>query len=126
MTVKQVFLLDSMGAALSVLLLGVVLPAVQPSLGMPGAVLDALALWATACLVYSLTCWRFQDLADARWLMGIMVANVFYTLLTLALVFVHRDALTTLGFFYFIAELPVIWGLVLFERRVYRGAYGRD
>jgi hypothetical protein len=88
-------------------------------------VLDALALWATACLVYSLTCWRLQDLSDAKWLMGIMVANVFYTLLTLALVFVHRDALTTLGFFYFIAELPVIWGLVLFERRVYRAAYGR-
>ena len=55
MTVKQVFLLDAAGAALSVVLLGVVLPAVQPSIGMPGVVLDALALWATACLVYSLT-----------------------------------------------------------------------
>ena len=123
MTVKQVFLLDSAGAALSVVLLGVVLPAVQTSIGMPGAVLDALALWATACLVYSFICWRFQDLSDARWLMGIMVANVFYTLLTLALVFVHRNALTTLGLLYFIAELPVIWGLVLFERRVYRETY---
>ena len=50
--------------------------------------------------------------------------NVFYTLLTLALVFVHRDALTTLVFLLHRGASGDL-GLVLIERQVYRAAYGR-
>lgn len=119
---RTVFALDAAGALLSVVLLGGVLPALQPWHGMPSDVLSRLALWATACLVYSLCGWRFAHPDDPRWLRGIQVLNTVYCVWTAALVVHHFPVLTPLGRVYFLAELPVILGLVAFEERVARRA----
>ena len=120
---RTIFLLDAAGAGLSVLLLGGVLPAIQPWIGMPHDVLAVLALWAVACLTYSLACYRFADPRAPRWLRGIMLANLGYCALTGALVWVHFEALTPLGVAYFIGEMPVLGGLVWYEFSVFRRAF---
>jgi hypothetical protein len=115
-----VFILDASGAALSVVLLAAVLPALEAYLGMPVSVLHGLALWALACLVYDLGCLALADLAKPRWLAGVVLLNSAYGLLSGALAVHHRHALTSLGVAYFIGEVCVIWGLVAFEVRVLR------
>ena len=120
---RTIFLLDGIGAFGSVVLLGVILPAVQPWLGMPLYILHRLALWATGCMVYSLGCYRFADHSTPHWLIGTMTLNTVYCVITASLLAVHHPSLTSLGIAYFIAEMPVIVGLVWFEFRVYRRTF---
>ena len=125
MTVKRIFLLDGLGAVVSVLLMSLVLPYFQEWLGMPLYVLYACAIWASGCMLYSWTCYGFMNLDESKWLFGIMLANTLYCVFTALLIAVHFNALTTIGLVYFIAEMPVILGLVLWERKIYRDNYGQ-
>ena len=123
MTVKQIFMIDALGAALSVLIMSVILPALQSWHGMPTYGLVACGLWAAASFVYSSSCVAWADLTQPRWLRGIMIGNTAYCGLTLCLIVSHLHTLTVLGTLYFLAEIPVILGLVMWERHVYRAAY---
>jgi len=122
---KRIFVLDAVGAFLSVLLLGVVLPALYPWLGMPVEVLHWMALWPSVCLLYDVFCLKAADLCKPGWLLGIMVLNTSYCAVTSVLIGVHFEGLTTLGVVYFLAEIPVILGLVAFEYRIWRLAFPR-
>ena len=121
--VKQVFVIDALGAAISVVILGFVLPPLKTQIGMPVNVLYGLTIWASCCMLYSLSCSRFVDLAHRRWLAGIMVANIGYTIATVVLIMFHFGRLTPMGIVYFVAEIPVLYALVFWERSVYRNAY---
>jgi hypothetical protein len=123
MTVKQIFFIDASGAAVSVILMGLILPAVQLWHGMPMHALFACGIWATVSLIYSTGCFGWADLEKPKWLQGIMFLNTAYCGFTFFLVISHRHALSLLGFAYFLAEILVILGLVLWERHVYRTAY---
>ena len=120
---KNVFVLDGVGAVLSIVLLAIVLPWLHPWLGMPLEVLSWLVYWPTVCLVYDALCWKFADPRSPRWLTGIIILNTAYCVATAILIGVHFDALTAWGVAYFISEIPVILGLVAFELRVWRGAF---
>lgn len=124
MTVKQTFLIDALGAAVSVLLLALFLPAFQVWHGMPLGALFICSVWAAVSLAYSAGCFAYADLNKPQWLRGIMWMNTAYCGLTLVLISRHLDALTPLGVLYFLGEIAVILGLVLWERHVYRTAYG--
>ena len=124
MSVKQIFLIDAVGAALSVLIMGAILTALNAWHGMPTYGLVICGLWAAASLAYSAGCRALADLTQPRWLRGIMMANTAYCGLTLCLIMSHLHLLTALGILYFLAEIPVILGLVMWERHVYRAAYG--
>ena len=123
MTVKQTLLIDALGAGVSVVLMVLILPALQPWHGMPMYALLACGVWATLSLVYSAGCVAFANLNQPRWLQGIMFSNTAYCGFTLFLISSHFHALTTLGVVYFVAEICVILGLVLWERHVYRTTY---
>ena len=123
MTAKQTFLVDALGAAVSVILMVLILPALQRWHGMPKDALFVCGVWATVSLVYSAGCFALADLNQPRWLQGIMVSNTAYCGFTVFLISSHLHALTTLGVVYFVAEVCVILGLVLWERRVYRMTY---
>ena len=115
---RNIFWLDAMGAALSMCLIGLVLPALEAYIGMPAHVLYWLTLYPLGCLSYDAFClWR-ADLSQPRWLKGIMLANSLYCVLTIVLVALHYEQLTAWGVAYFVSEIPVIGGLVLLERRV--------
>ena len=122
---RDIFLLDAAGALVSVVLLGVVLPLLEPLLGMPVSALRPLALWALVCLIYSSTCYLRADARRKRWLRGVVLLNSLYCVATALLVMHHFGRLTLWGVAYFVGEFAVILGLVAFELRVYRRAFGR-
>ena len=117
---RSIFLLDGVGAVVSVLLLGVVLPALQPWIGMPLRVLHLLALIPILYAVYSLCCYWLVDHRNPRWLLAIMAANTLYCVLTAILVTVHVGEMTRLGIVYFVADALVIAGVVAFEGVILR------
>ena len=123
MTVKQIFLIDALGAAVSVVLMFLMLPAFQLWHGMPMDALFVCGVCATVCMVYSASCFALADLDQSKWLQGIMWMNTAYCGFTVFLISSHFQALTLLGVVYFLTEIFVILGLVLWERHVYRTIY---
>ena len=117
---RIIFWIDAGGALLSTLLLLVLLPTIQPYLGMPIHVLYTLSLCPILCLLYDGYCLRFADLCNPNWLIGIMTMNTLYCVLSLILLVQHFSELTPFGIFYFILEQPVILGLVFWEYRIYK------
>jgi len=120
---KSIFLFDGIGALVSIFLLGVVLPAVQPWIGMPLHILYILAILPCFYAVYSLSCFWLINHRNPIWLKAIMVANSLYCVLTFVLVMLYFNEMTIWGIVYFFLEAIVIIGIVLFERRVFLEAY---
>ena len=124
MNAKHALLVDGLGACASVLLLGFVLPAMQPWIGMPTRILYLLAGIAALFAASSLSGYRFAGDHATRWLRAVMVANLLYCLLTCSLVALHLGELTAGGVAYFVAEAAVILGLVWAELQVLRRDQG--
>lgn len=113
LTVRRLFLLDGLGAAVTAVMLGAILPAFEQAFAVPGRTMVALALVAATFAAYSLTCyWRA---AGARFLLGIAVANTAYCAGTLWLLLSMRRSLTGLDVAYFAGEILVIATLVTVE-----------
>jgi hypothetical protein len=116
LTVRQSFAIDAIGAAVTAAMLAVVLPALEPYLGMPPRVLVPLCFVALGFAVYSSSCFALR--ASPRWLLVIAAANAAYCLCTLTLVVVLWNTLTPLGVAYFLGEVALILGLVALEVHV--------
>ncbi len=114
------FRIDGLGALVSAGLLGVVLPAFQPYIGLPRPVLYLLAGLALVLATYSGICAYRSPLRRRLWLGLIMAANLAYCALTVGLMVAFAAALEPLGFVYFAGEVAVILALVSFEWRVFR------
>ncbi|MBS2018727.1 MAG: hypothetical protein JST00_38020 [Deltaproteobacteria bacterium] len=117
LSVRRLFLLDGIGAALSAVALALS-TAFEPMLGAPVHVVVPLSLVAAGFAVYSLTC--HVRAAGPRFLFGIAVANALYCLCTLSVVLALRHSLTMLGIAYFLGEVLVIATLVFVEATVAR------
>lgn len=117
---KTIFLIDGLGAVLTAILLGFVLTNFEAYFGMPCNVLYCLAVVACIFMFYSLACYTFLKNRWRAFLSIIMVANLLYCGLTIALVCYYYSRLTPLGITYFLLECLVILGLVWLERRVYQ------
>lgn len=118
---KTIFLIDGLGAMLTAILLAFVLTNFEVYFGMPVNVLHCLAAVACVFMLYSLACYA---LLKSRWrsfLRIIMVANLLYCGLTIALVWYYYSRLTPLGIIYFLLECLVIISLVWLENRVHQG-----
>ena len=115
---RNIFLLDGLGAVVSCLFLGLVLPALQPYIGMPLFVLYGLAALAFSFALYSLSCYYFADHNNPKWLLGIITLNLSYCLLSLILLMRFWGLLTPFGATYFIAEKLIVLGIVSLEWRV--------
>lgn len=115
---RTILLVDGLGALLSAVLLGVVLPAFQSYIGMPVHILRGLAFLAVLLAFTSLGCYRFADPTNPRWLRLISSANLAYCAITLGLLVRYYESLTPLGLFYFVAESLIVMSLVVWERTV--------
>jgi hypothetical protein len=73
---KFVFLIDGLGALVSALLLGVVLPFFQDHLGMPLPIFYGLAALAATFCIYSLSCFFLVRTHQRKWLQAVMLANL--------------------------------------------------
>ncbi len=106
--VKTIFLIDSMGALLSAILLGLVLPMFEDAFGMPSNVLYVLSGIASLLFVYSFTCFAIKPASATAALKIIGVANICYCILSIALIIYFYRQLTVFGLTYFILEKIVV------------------
>ncbi len=117
---KTIFLIDGLGAILSAFLLGVVLIHYQELIGMPEKVLYFLAFIPCLFIIYSFSCFFFLRDNWRSYLKYIALANFLYCILSIAMMMVHRDSLTTLGYTYFVIEIIVVLIVVGVEYQVYK------
>lgn len=117
---KNLFLFDSLGAMLSVMLLGLVLPRFEALLGMPPSVLFILSSVAFAFGIYSLLGYLGVFGWRGVYLKAIAISNLLYCCATLVLMVVFYEQLSLLGIMYFIGEILLIGSLAMVEIRVAR------
>lgn len=112
---KKLFLIDSIGALVSALMLGIVLVQLEDIIGMPPNILYILSLLAVAFSIYSFSC--FVGFPE-RWplfLKIIAIVNLMYCCLTMGMVIYFGSGLTVLGILYFVMEVMIISTLVIIE-----------
>lgn len=120
MTFKKMFLIDAIGALISSVLLGFVLPYLNSYIGMPLNILYILAGLALIFFIYSLSCFFLAKENQAYLLKIIAIANILYCLLTISLVGNYISQLLTIGIIYFIIESLIIISLGIFELKFAR------
>ncbi|WP_370086409.1 hypothetical protein [Ekhidna sp.] len=111
LTIRRLFLIDAIGAALSAILLGFVLVSYQELIGMPVYILRILAGIAVLFFIYSISCYLINAVDLKVRLRTIAIANFLYCIATLILMVVYFDELTLLGVSYFLLEIVIITGL---------------
>lgn len=112
---KRLFLVDSLGAALTAFLLFIILKNFNQYIGMPEHVLIFLAALAVCFCLYSATCFF---LLKGNWQPFIRIiagANILYCILTLIFLMTYAPLLTTIGMGYFLMEIAIVCGLVYIE-----------
>lgn len=112
---KKLFLLDSIGALLSALLLGIVLVRFESTFGMPRQALYPLAFIACIFSIYSFICFLSITENGRPYIRVIAIANLIYCCITMVLVCYFYQQLNILGLIYFLLELVVILLLVIIE-----------
>lgn len=113
---KAMFLVDSVGACLSAILL-FAMANYYAVFGMPQIILYLLASIAFTFAIYSFCCYYFVLNRWRPYLMVITVANFSYSLLTMCLIICYYQSLTWMGIAYFVAELVALYAIILLEVR---------
>jgi hypothetical protein len=121
-TPRTLFLLDGVGALVTALLVGVVLPALGEHVGTPRPALRALALAAAVFAAYSLMCVAARPTRWPRYLRGIALVNAGYCVVTAAVLIRFASLLHLLDWLYFVGEIVVVLALVTLELRVAHAA----
>jgi len=115
---KVLFLIDSLGAMLTAFFLLLILRNFNEYFGMPETILTYLA-GKTACFcVYSICCFFFLTNYWSSFIYGIVVANLLYCVVTMALLIIYNAQLTIIGTIYFLLEIAIILGIVYLEFNV--------
>ena len=114
------FRIDVIGAAVSCLALGLLLPQLQPHIGMPAQALHVLAAIPIAFVVYDLACLATRRAERAAWLRPIALANLGYCAISAGFLVRHRDELAPLGWAYFVIEIAIVLALATVELRAAR------
>ena len=109
------FLIDAVGAFVSIILLALILPAIESVIGMPYRVLYLLAMIAAVLFVFSTLCSLFVRDRWRPFLFAVALGNLLYCGITIAAIVWFRGDLTTLGEIYFVGEVVVIASLAMFE-----------
>ena len=120
---KNIFLIDGLGALVSVFFLGVALPALEEIIGMPTHILYLLTVAPALFFGFDMYCFLYPRRANEKGLLAIIGANAIYCLVSSGVVIQHFDLLTGWGLLYFLGEILTLIALIVFEARVFRAAY---
>ncbi|WP_299215809.1 hypothetical protein [uncultured Aquimarina sp.] len=115
---KQLFLIDGLGALVTVFFLAVVLTRFQEYIGMPVKMLYFLSAIAFVFAAYSISCYFLNPKKWQSLLRIIAFANLAYCFITIICIYNFYESLTALGLLYFFLELLIIFGLVAIELMV--------
>lgn len=116
---KLLFLIDSIGAFLTALLLFVILKNLTYYFGMPKTNITLLFSIAACFCLYSAICFLFLK---GKWKLFIKIisfANLLYSLLTLGFLFANYNQITNLDLTYFLLEIVIISAIVYIELNVW-------
>lgn len=119
---RSIFLFDGVGALVSAVFTGVVLPLLSQWVGLPLWSLYGLAIFPVIYAVYSLSCYWFSKTIKSWMLKTIVMANLFYCVIAGIVIFVFPD-ITLWGRLFLTAEILIIFGVVAIELKVYRKAF---
>ncbi len=114
---KNIFLLDGIGAILSACFTGLILVRYSLFLGINVSLLQSLAMLPAAYALYSLSCYFFVPKIRPWMLITIISANLFYCLISAALI-LFRERITSLGKTFLTAEIVIILLVVYVEIKV--------
>jgi hypothetical protein len=115
---RILFLVDSLGAALTTFFLFIILRDLHVFSGMPKNILTYLSVVALVFCTYSAACFFLLTGNWTPFIRAISIANLLYCVLTMAFIWVYFNQLTTLGFTYFFIEIALLFALVYIELKV--------
>ncbi len=113
----KVFLIDGIGAAISAILLLLLIAPFESFFGFPAFAAINLALLPVIFSIYSLSCYWSKP-KSAIYLKIIAVANIFYCLLSLGLMIHYFHQLTLFGLLYFLIEKLIVLPLAMWEWKI--------
>ena len=116
---KILFLLDGLGAFISVVFLALILPAIQDKIGVSEGRLYYLAGLAGFLLLIDLYRWMAANDKWEKRIRLVIMLNLIYCAVSAVVVGLSYETITTLGLIYFAAEILIILVLVRFERSIY-------
>lgn len=114
----RLFLIDSLGALLSALMLGLVLANLENVFGIPPGVLYFLAFIACIFFVYSFLCFKGNIENWRPYMKLIAIANLLYCCLTIGVIIYIPQKPTALGLLYFVLEIFAVTILATIELKV--------
>ncbi|HYX33422.1 MAG TPA: hypothetical protein VE954_09935 [Oligoflexus sp.] len=117
MNERTIFLLDGVGAALSFILSGLILPYFSDALGLSKELIYSLAGIPAICMIFSFRCYGFIKPIKSWMLLTIILANLAYSLISGSLIVFH-DGLSDVGKYLLLAEILVVMGVMILEIRV--------
>ena len=112
---RQLLLLDGIGALVSAIMLGGVLVYFQVHVGMPSRILYALAIAASCFALFSMSSYYSKSVNPQNALRTIGVINIIYCLVSVSLVIYYYSILTLTGIIYFALEKIIVLSLAFIE-----------
>lgn len=110
----KVFQIDGIGAAISALLLMLVIAQFEFFFGFPVNVAKWLSVLPFAYSVFSLTC-HWCKPKSSIYLKIIVAANILYCIITIGLVVYFFNKITIFGILYFLIEKMIVIPLAFWE-----------
>jgi hypothetical protein len=114
----KVLLIDGIGAIISAVSLGIIIPACHSYFKVPLDVLYILAGIAVLFSVYSFFFYMYSGENWKKFLRVIAIANLSYCFLTAALLIKFLHAISVLAVAYFVSEIVLVIGLAIWELKV--------
>ena len=118
--ILRLFLIDGIGAFVSAIMLGVILPLVQPLIGIPVYALYILATFPVIFSIIDFYCLYRKPQPLTKYLKIIAICNILYCYLSCALAYYHRASITDLGWVYLVVEVFIVGALAIVELRYAR------
>lgn len=115
------FLIDSLGAALSIAI-ALLVAKFEPVFSIPPPILYTLSCIAGVFFIYSFFCFYRKATPWQLYLKRIAIANLLYCGLIFGLIIYLYQKLALLGLLYFGLEIIVIAALAIFELKTAAGA----
>ncbi|ABQ07548.1 hypothetical protein SAMN05444146_2941 [Flavobacterium johnsoniae] len=115
---RNIFLLDSLGALLTSILLYFILRNFNDYFGLSKDIFELLSIIAFIFFAYSISCYFLVKQNWRSFLKIICGANILYCLLTFGIILYNYETISIYRTIYFLAEIAVIIGLVILEMKI--------
>lgn len=115
---NKLFLVDFLGALITALLSGLVVPQFESLLGVPKQPLLILSGIAVVFAIYSLICYLKVEKNYSMFLKIIALANSGFIVITPFVLMPYWDTITVVGMLYFVLEWIVVAFLIQIELKV--------